>query len=56
MGPGAGRTDCLFSFVFSFCSFPLVGRKNEIWEPHYDAWIPRLRGWMLDGDEIRIYL
>ena len=58
MGPGVGRTGCLFSFsfVFSFCSLSFGGREKEIGEPHYDGWILRLHGWMLDGDEIWIYL
>ena len=36
---------CLFLLFFFF----LAGGE-EIEEPHYDGWILRLRGWMLDGD------
>ena len=36
-------------------TFGGTGRK-EVREPHYDGWILRLRGWMLDGDRIWVYM
>ena len=44
-----------FPLYFLFVIFSLVGGK-KIGEPHYDGWILWLHGWMLDGDEIWIYL
>lgn len=56
-GGRAGQTECTFSFVLSLL-YPFSWRNGgrKVREPHHDGWVLQLRGWVLGGDGIWIYL
>ena len=58
-GEEVGRTRTRLSVPFAFCMYFLClllclylfrwSGEKEKGKPHFDGWILRLRGWMLDG-------